>query len=99
MTDRHRRLEELFGRALELEPGEMDAFVDRVSDGFERLLADYPGQSVLVVAHAGVIRAILATVLNMPPVAMYRIHVANAGLTRLRTDTLRRFNFEAHGRA
>ncbi len=77
----------------------LDTFVARVRDGFADLLAQYPGQSVLVVAHAGVIRAILATVLEMPPVAMYRINVANAGITRLRTDRLRTFNFEAHGPA
>ncbi|NNJ93945.1 MAG: histidine phosphatase family protein [Halobacteria archaeon] len=75
----------------------LDVFVARVSAGFEQLLERYPGRSVLVIAHAGVIRAILSSVLSMPPVAMYRIHVANAGLTRLRTDRLRRFNFEAHG--
>jgi alpha-ribazole phosphatase/probable phosphoglycerate mutase len=77
----------------------LDEFVARVTAGFEQLLADYAGQSVLVIAHAGVIRAILANVLNMQPVAMYRINVANAGITRLRTDHLRGFNFEAHGRA
>jgi alpha-ribazole phosphatase/probable phosphoglycerate mutase len=75
----------------------LDAFVARVTAGFDYLLEQYPGRSVLVVAHAGVIRAILASVLSMPPVAMYRIHVANAGITRLRTDRLRRFNVEAHG--
>jgi broad specificity phosphatase PhoE len=57
----------------------------------------YAGQSVLVVAHAGVIRAIIAGVLNMPPAAMYRIHVANAGITRLRTDSQRGFSLLAHG--
>ncbi|MGB5260053.1 MAG: histidine phosphatase family protein [Gammaproteobacteria bacterium] len=76
----------------------LDAFMARVTAGFEQLLEQYPGRSVLVIAHAGVIRAILAGVLSMPPVAMYRIHVANAGLTRLRTDRLRRFSVEAHGR-
>jgi alpha-ribazole phosphatase/probable phosphoglycerate mutase len=75
----------------------LDEFVARVTGGFEQLLADYAGQSVLVIAHAGVIRAILAHVLCMQPAAMYRINVANAGITRLRTDHLRGFNFEAHG--
>ncbi|MDX1697458.1 MAG: histidine phosphatase family protein [Thiohalobacterales bacterium] len=73
-------------------------FCARVTAGFETLLERHAGQAVLVVAHAGVIRAIIAAVLSMEPVSMYRINVANAGLTRLRTDRLRRFNFEAHGR-
>jgi alpha-ribazole phosphatase/probable phosphoglycerate mutase len=76
----------------------LDGFLTRVTGGFDRLLEQFSGQSVLVVAHAGVIRAILARVLNMPPATMYRIHVANAGITRLRTDRLRGFNFEAHGK-
>lgn len=74
-------------------------FVGRVSSGFADLLANYPGQSVLVVAHAGVIRAVLSHVLDMPPVAMYRIHVANAGITRLHSDRDRTFNLVSHGGA
>jgi len=75
----------------------LEDFVQRVSDGFEKLLVDYSGQTVLIVAHAGVIRAILSHVLVMPPAAMYRIHVANAGITQLVTDRERRFNLISHG--
>jgi alpha-ribazole phosphatase/probable phosphoglycerate mutase len=75
----------------------LDDFCARVNAGFADLLARHAGQAVLVVAHAGVIRAVIAGVLQMEPAAMYRINVANAGITRLRTDRLRRFNFEAHG--
>jgi alpha-ribazole phosphatase/probable phosphoglycerate mutase len=77
----------------------LDAFVARVQAAFGELLERHAGQSVLVVAHAGVIRAVLATVLDMPPAAMYRIHVANAGITRLRTDPDRTFSLIAHGSA
>ncbi len=75
----------------------LDDFIGRVAAGLETVLEQHAGQSVLVVAHAGVIRAIMATVLDMSPVAIYRIHVANAGITRLRTDRQRRFRFETHG--
>ena len=75
----------------------LEDFVERVSGGFTKLLSDYSGQSVLVVAHAGVIRAILSRVLMMPPAAMYRIHVANAGMTRLMSDRERTFNLISHG--
>jgi broad specificity phosphatase PhoE len=75
----------------------LDAFVRRVNDAFGRMIERHAGQSVLVVAHAGVIRAIIAGVLNMPPTSMYRIHVTNAGITRLRTDSLRGFTLLAHG--
>ena len=39
----------------------------------------------------------LAQVLGMSPAAMYRIHVANAGLTRIRTDRERTFTLVSHG--
>jgi len=77
----------------------LDAFTARVRAGFEAMLARHDGQSVLVVAHAGVIRAILAAVLDIPPATMHRIHVANAGITRLRTDRDRSFSLVAHGPA
>ena len=75
----------------------LEDFVGRVSNGLAAMLADYPGQSVLVVTHAGVIRAILSCVLIMPSAAMYRINVANAGITRLVTDRERTFNLISHG--
>lgn len=75
----------------------LDEFVARVTAGFNAVLTAYPGQSVLVVAHAGVIRAIIAQVLAIPTAAMYRINVANAGITRLATDRERQFNFISHG--
>jgi alpha-ribazole phosphatase/probable phosphoglycerate mutase len=75
----------------------LDDFLSRVQDGFDELLSRFAGQTVLIVAHAGVIRAILVHVLKIPPAAMYRIHVENAGMTRLRTDGERSFKLLAHG--
>jgi len=75
----------------------LDAFIARVQAGFDTLLETCAGQSVLVVAHAGVIRAVMASVLEIPPAAMYRINVANAGITEIRTDRERGFSLVAHG--
>jgi alpha-ribazole phosphatase len=75
----------------------LDEFLARVRDGFNAVLQDYPGQSVLVVAHAGVIRAILSHVLAIPAAAMYRISVANAGMTRLVTAGEGTVNLVSHG--
>ncbi len=72
-------------------------FTGRVQAGFVDLLSRFAGQSVLVVAHAGVIRAIMVYVLEVPPARMYRIHVANAGLSRIRTDRDRQFYLVDHG--
>lgn len=75
----------------------LDEFTARVQAGFADLVERCAGQAVLVVAHAGVIRAILAQVLDIPPASMYRINVANAGLSRICTDRLRGFHLVAHG--
>ena len=75
----------------------LEDFTGRVQAGFDDLLGRFTGQSVLVVAHAGVIRAIMAYVLEVPPARMYRIHVANAGLSRIRTDRDRGFYLVKHG--
>jgi len=72
-------------------------FAGRVEAGFHDLLQQFGGQSVLVVAHAGVIRAVLAHVLEIPAGSLYRINVENAGMTRLRTDRDRSFNLVFHG--
>jgi broad specificity phosphatase PhoE len=75
----------------------LDDFTTRVQAGLGDVLQTHAGQRVLLVAHAGVIRSIMAHVLGMPPAVMYRIYVANAGLTRIRTDRERTFNLVSHG--
>ena len=75
----------------------LEAFGARVHAGFAELLERFAGQSVLVVAHAGVIRAIMAHVLDIPLASMYRIHVANAGISRIHTDRERSFSLVSHG--
>ena len=75
----------------------LDEFLYRVGSGFDELLSCFSGQSLLIIAHAGVIRAIMAHVLGILPAAMYRIHVANAGMTRLATDGERSFKLLQHG--
>ena len=75
----------------------LDDFISRVHAGLGDVVQAYAGQRVLLVAHAGVIRAVMTHVLGMPPAVMYRIHVANAGLTRFRTDRERTFTLLFHG--
>jgi len=59
------------------------AFFQRVSTTYARIQAQYAGQRVLIVAHAGVNRAILSQVLQAPLATMYRLKIANAGLSRI----------------
>lgn len=64
----------------------LDVFGRRVAKVLDRLLRDHPGEHILVVAHAGVIRASLGHVLQAPPAHWYRAAVANAALTRFAGD-------------
>ena len=61
-------------------------FAHRVSTAFADALSTYPGRHVLIVAHAGVMRAVIAHVLDVPLGAMYRITVENASLIQIRSD-------------
>ena len=72
-------------------------FISRVHTGLVDVLHTYAGKRVLLIAHAGVIRAVITHVLGMQPAVMYRIHVENAGLTRIRTDRDRVFTLVSHG--
>jgi len=46
----------------------------------------HAGQDVLVVAHGGLIRALLADVLNMPLKGLFRFEVDYGSLTQLNFD-------------
>jgi alpha-ribazole phosphatase/probable phosphoglycerate mutase len=58
-------------------------FLERVHGAWDALLARHAGEHVLVVTHAGVVRAVLTRVLAIPPASLYRVHVPNAGITRI----------------
>ncbi len=65
----------------------LDVFFSRVSSALKTIVADFAGQHVVVVAHAGVIRGIMVHVLDIPTIAAYRIQVVNAGLSRIRYES------------
>ena len=62
------------------------AFRDRILDAWNDLHKGYRGKHVLVVAHAGVIRMMVAHVLGIPLQHLFRIQVPSAGITRLRIE-------------
>jgi probable phosphoglycerate mutase len=62
----------------------LDAFISRVLAAYESALADAAGRHTLIVAHAGVLRAVVAHVLRAPPASLYRINVTYAGTVRVR---------------
>ncbi len=59
-------------------------FAARVAAAFDGCLREHAGEHVLVVAHAGVIRATLAHVLQADLRCAYRVTVGNACFTRCR---------------
>jgi len=63
---------------------DLEIFISRVVDAWNDISQRYAGQHVLVVAHAGVMRAIIAHVLLSEPAGLYRIKVENAGISRIR---------------
>lgn len=64
----------------------LEAFGGRVAAVFDALVASCAGQHVLVIAHAGVIRATLGHVTCSPPVNWYRTVIDNAAVTRVGHD-------------
>jgi len=64
----------------------LEDFGRRVAHALQDVLSEYNGKHVLVVAHAGVVRAALGHILNTDPIAWYRTRVDNAAFTRLRQD-------------
>lgn len=60
-----------------------DAFKQRVLAAFEACLAQSRGGHLLMVTHAGVMRVLLASLMNMPWADTYRVAIPAAGGFRL----------------
>lgn len=66
----------------------LDQFIKRVTNAYAQTIEKYKGQHILIVAHAGVNRAIIANALHAAPIGLYRIKVNNAGISRIKHDHL-----------
>ena len=64
----------------------IDDFQQRISSAWNDIISKHQDNHVLVVAHAGVIRAVLTSILNTPVENMFRIHVPNASITRINVE-------------
>jgi alpha-ribazole phosphatase len=60
----------------------LDDFFQRVGSACEDIVKRHQGRHILVVVHAGVIRAVMSNLLSIPPAVAYRIKIDNAGITR-----------------
>lgn len=61
----------------------LGVFYRRVMAVIKEIVQRYDGQHILLVAHAGVIRAILTYALDAPLNSMYKMNVKNAALVRV----------------
>ena len=62
----------------------LDDFVLRVTQAYEKIIIEHRGKHCLIVAHAGVNRALVAHALQAGPAAIYRMDMSNGGLSRIR---------------
>jgi len=62
----------------------LDMFAERVTAAYEEIVRQQAGGHCLIVAHAGVIRGVIAHVLRTQAGSLYRIKIDNAGITRIR---------------
>jgi len=68
---------------------ELPLFQKRVSAALQDILTIHNNKRILVVAHAGVIRAAITSVTGSPESAMYRISIGNAALITIQDDGIR----------
>lgn len=61
----------------------LEDFINRVVQSWKKLLREYHGQHLLIVAHAGVIRAIIAHIIYSELVGMYKISVEHGKICRI----------------
>jgi ribonuclease H / adenosylcobalamin/alpha-ribazole phosphatase len=67
-------------------PPDGESFIEvseRVAGALQRVLADRPGQTVLIVSHVTPIKMLVTTALLAPPAALYRMHLDVASLCEI----------------
>ena len=62
------------------------AFYLRVSGAWDDIVADAKQERLLLVVHAGVMRAVVTHVLKAPLLSMYRMQIPSAGMVSIRFD-------------
>ncbi len=68
---------------------ELSHFQHRVQAAIQHILQTHQEKNILVVAHAGVIRAAITSTMDVDEASMYRISIGNAAIIRIRDDGIR----------
>jgi len=61
----------------------LEDFINRVVQGWKALLKEHHGKHLLIVAHSGVIRAIISHILYSELMGLYKISIANGKISRI----------------
>ncbi|WP_177419494.1 histidine phosphatase family protein [endosymbiont of Lamellibrachia barhami] len=61
----------------------LEAFSQRVADSLNEAIKTHAGKHLLIVTHAGVIRAALANTISAPIESIYRLSIASASISRI----------------
>ncbi len=61
----------------------LEPFYNRIVESWEKILLTYSHQNILVIAHAGVLRAIVCYILKAPIDSLYRLRFKNAALIQI----------------
>ncbi|MCG7939284.1 MAG: histidine phosphatase family protein [Candidatus Thiodiazotropha lotti] len=67
----------------------LESFSQRVVQAYNQAVRENSGQHILLITHAGVIRSILANLLDAPLGSMYRFSIGTASLSRIKIGTER----------
>jgi len=76
----------------------LESFSNRVSQCLETIVEQHSNKHILIIAHAGVIRAALGYVLQSPPENGYRVKIDNAAITRFHYNN-QRFQLDFHNKS
>lgn len=66
---------------------DLNLFIQRVISSYKKVTNQFKNKHILIVAHAGVIRAILAHIIHTPAVGMYNLKIDNAAIARIDADS------------
>lgn len=61
---------------------DLNSFLARINQAWEKLIYLHSGKHLLVVTHAGVIRSLFSVLLNLPEKKMFNLEVDHANFTR-----------------
>ena len=61
-------------------------FQQRIIAAWDEITQSYAGQHILIVGHAGQMRMVIRHVLDMPLDSIFRLQIANAGISRIQID-------------